>query len=65
MLEFREYSGFNTFKVIYTEEGHEIGELIHRIKLWVFRPSPHVFYYYGSYVEQIADKLKELNSQVD
>lgn len=64
MLEFRDSPGFVTFKVIYTEEGCVIGELIHRRKLWVFWPSPRVPFYCGSYVEQIADKLKELNEKI-
>lgn len=65
MLEFREYSGFDTFKVIYTEEGHEIGILDLRKSGWVFVPDNTVSYYYGYYIEEISNKLKELNSQVD
>ena len=64
MLEFREYSGFDSFKVIYTEEGHDIGALNKRKSGWIFIPSNEVAYYCSSYIEEISNKLKELNERV-
>ena len=64
MLEFRTYSDFDKFLIIYNKNGYDIGTLNKLKDKWVFLPSPNVDYYYQHYLEEINNKLKELNENL-
>jgi hypothetical protein len=60
MLHFKEYSDFNTFKVVY-DDTWEIGVIIKRNNKWVFAPDNSVNYLSYEQLEGIMNKLWSLN----